>query len=69
MNKDSDLAFFYAVRQQVELLPEDKRIQVMTLVDQLQAIADTECDQAVASMALTLVAARHIINVTGRGGL
>lgn len=64
MNKDSDLAYFYAIRQQVELLPEDKRIQVMRLADKLQATVFNECDQAVTSMALTLVAARHLVNVS-----
>jgi hypothetical protein len=55
------------IRQHIELLAEDERIKVMRLVDQLQAAVDAAGDKAVASMALTLVCARNLIDITSVG--
>lgn len=67
MNKHSDHAYLYVIRQHIELLAEDERIKVMTLVDQLQATVNAAGDKAVASMALTLVCARNLIDITSGG--
>ena len=65
MNRDQ--AYLYVIRQHIELLAEDERIKVMRLVDQLQAAVDAAGDKAVASMALTLVCARNLIDITSVG--
>jgi len=65
MNRDH--IYLHVIRQHIELLAEDERIKVMRLVDQLQAAVDAAGDKAVASMALTLVCARNLIDITSVG--
>lgn len=64
---NSDLAYLAVIQMHIEQLPFEDQTKVARLVDQLQAVLDANGDMEIRPIAITVICARNLIEMTSGG--
>lgn len=62
-----DLAYLALIQLHIEQLPGDEQVKVGRLVDQLQALLDAHGDPEITPIAITVICARNLIEMSMGG--
>lgn len=60
----NDFAYLAVIQMHIAMLPEDQQRKVARLVDQLQAVLDANDDREITPIAVTVISARNLIEMT-----
>lgn len=63
----NDFAYLALIQLHISMLPDEEQANVARLVDQLQAVLDANGDPEIIPIAVTVICARNLIEMTSGG--